>query len=202
MSKYSLTASMRSKIAACSLGLSVLFLPMVSSLYGMDENSGVGFDESSLKQFHQQCIKGDCENGKGTMTYYSSQKYVGEFENGERNGKGTLYLPFGGIMKGTWKNDQMVKGTAVLSDGTRYSGTWQYGYRQGKGKLVYPDGRKYIGEFHGGNKDGQGKMIFPDGRVYIGEFKAGERTGYGTMIYPDGTKKTGRFSDGEYLGPE
>jgi len=201
MFKNSLNFSIR-QIAVGIMGFVIFFLPLVSPLYGMNENSGEGTFDYSWKQIQQKCVDGNCENGKGTMIYYSSQKYVGEFKNGKRNGQGTLYLPLGTVMKGTWRNNEIVKGTARFSDGTRYTGTWQFGYRQGKGELIYPDGRKYIGEFHSGIKDGQGKMIYPDGRVYSGEFEAGERTGYGTMVYPDGSKKTGRFSDGEYVGPE
>jgi hypothetical protein len=74
------------------------------------------------------------------MIYYSTQKYVGEFKDGQRHGQGTLYLPLQREMSGRWANDAIIEGSAILSDGTRYTGGWQFGYRHGKGKLTYPDG--------------------------------------------------------------
>lgn len=170
----------------------IVFFVMISPLYGLEE--------SSWEELYLKCVEGDCVNGKGTMIYYSTQKYVGEFKDGRRHGQGTLYLPLGRTLQGTWRDDEIVEGTSTFADGTRYTGTWEFGYRHGKGELTYPDGRKYIGEFHGGNRDGQGTIMYPDGRVYTGEFKAGKRTGNGTMTYPDGRKKSGLFLDGEFLG--
>jgi hypothetical protein len=180
-------------LSKCFLGFFVTFLIMIPLSFGLEENS--------WRDLFLECIEGDCENGKGTMNYYSTQKYVGEFKDGKRHGQGTLYLPLHRKLSGKWRDDAIIEGTATLSDSTRYTGTWQYGYRHGKGELTYPDGRKYIGEFHAGNKHGQGKMIYPDGRVYTGEYKEGNRTGFGTMTYPDGKKISGRFLDGEYVGP-
>jgi hypothetical protein len=171
----------------------IAFFIMVSPIYGLEE--------SSWEELYEECVEGDCVNGKSTMIYYSSQKYVGEFKDGRRHGQGTLYLPLGRILQGTWRDDEIVEGTSTLADGTRYTGTWEFGYRHDKGELIYPDGRKYIGDFHAGHKHGQGKMVYPDGRVYTGEFKAGKRTGNGTMTYSDGRIISGRFLNGEYLGP-
>ena len=176
------------------LRLIIAFFTMVSPLYG--------FEESSWKKLYLECVEGDCVNGKGTMIYYSTQRYEGEFKDGKRDGQGTLFLPLGRIQQGTWRNDEIVSGTATFPDGTRYTGTWEFGYRHGKGELIYPDGRKYIGDFHAGHKHGQGKMVYPDGRVFTGEFKLGKRTGHGTMVYPGGRIISGRFLNGEYLGPD
>ena len=137
------------------------------------------FEENSWDRHYQECIEGNCENGYGTMRYYSTQKYVGEFKNGKRHGQGTLYLTLGTVLKGTWKNDQIVEGTATFPDGKQYTGTWEFGYRHGKGEMIYPDGR-----------------------VYTGEFKEGKRTGYGTMVLLDGREKTGVFLNGKYVGSD
>jgi hypothetical protein len=169
------------------------FFIMLLFLYGIEENS--------WKQLYLECIEGDCQNGKGTMIYYSTQKYVGEFKDGQRHGQGTLYLPLQRVISGKWDNDAIIEGSATLSDGTRYTGGWQFGYRHGKGKLTYSDGREYVGEFHDGQKHGLGTMSYPDGRTYTGQYQKGQRTGSGTMSYPNGRKVTGQFSDGEYIGP-
>jgi hypothetical protein len=161
-----------------------------------------GIDENSWKELYQECVEGDCQNGKGTMIYYSTQKYVGEFKNGQRHGQGTLYLPLQREMSGRWDNDAIIEGSATLSDGTRYIGGWKFGYRHGKGKLIYSDGRVYVGKFHDGQKHGQGTMKYPDGRIYVGDYWKGQRTGVGTMTYPNGQKLTGQFLDGEYMGPK
>jgi hypothetical protein len=159
-----------------------------------------GLEENSWKDLFLECIEGDCENGKGTMIYYSTQKYVGEFKDGKRHGQGTLYLPLYREISGKWRDDAIIEGSATLSDGTRYTGGWQFGYRHGNGRLTYPDGREYIGEFHDGQKHGLGTMKYPDGRIYIGEFWRGHRTGFGTMTYPSGKNFTGRFLDGKFVG--
>ena len=176
----------------------IVFSILVLPLYGADQET---FETNSWNQRYQECLDGNCVSGKGTMLFYSTQKYIGEFKDGKRHGQGAVYLPLGRVLKGKWRDDEIVEGTTTYSDGTRYTGTWEFGYRHGQGELIYPDGRKYIGEFHAGNRHGQGTMKYPDGRVYNGEFKNGKRTGTGTMTYPDGRKKSGQFLDGNYVGP-
>ena len=185
----------------CIRTISKTFLVFFAILFIMIPFS-YGIDENSWKELYQECVEGDCQNGKGTMIYYSTQKYVGEFKNGQRHGQGTLYLPLQREMSGRWDNDAIIEGSATLSDGTRYIGGWKFGYRHGKGKLIYSDGRVYVGKFHDGQKHGQGTMKYPDGRIYVGDYWKGQRTGVGTMTYPNGQKLTGQFLDGEYMGPK
>ena len=58
-------------------------------------------------------------NCKGTYTWASGEKYVGEFKNGKYHGQGTF----------TW------------ADGNKYVGEWKDGNRHGQGTLTYTDGR-------------------------------------------------------------
>ena len=190
-------SGMQSIAISCLLFIIVFFIS-ISPLYGSDQET---FEANSWSKSYQECIAGNCVNGKGTMVLYSTQKYIGEFKEGRKHGQGTLYLPLDRVLKGKWRDDEIVEGTATFSDGTRYTGTWEFGYRHGQGELTYPDGRKYSGEFHAGNRHGQGTMRYPDGRVYKGEFQNGKRTGSGTMTYPDGRNISGQFIDGNYVGP-
>jgi len=185
-------------IAIPCLRFIIIFSILVLPLYGADQET---FETNSWNRRYQECLDGNCVNGIGTMLFYSTQKYIGEFKDGKRHGQGTLTLPLGRVLKGKWRDDEIVEGTTTYSDGTRYTGTWEFGYRHGQGELIYPDGRKYIGEFHAGNRHGQGTMKYPDGRVYNGAFINGKRTGTGTMTYPDGRNISGLFLDGNYVGP-
>jgi hypothetical protein len=150
--------------------------------------------------FGDECVEGDCVNGKGTMNYSTGHKFTGEFKDGVRHGEGVLLLPGGRKMVGVWVDNSIREGTFTASDGTIYEGQWEFRERNGRGTLTFPDGRKYIGDFKSDRRHGQGTMIWPDGRKYVGEFNRGARTGQGTMIYADGHKYTGEFKDGEKHG--
>ena len=58
-----------------------------------------------------QCISGDCENGYGTYMYsgeWEGDKYVGEWKDGLKNGRGTYTYADGTVDKGLWKNDEFL----------------------------------------------------------------------------------------------
>jgi hypothetical protein len=177
---------------------------------------------SPLESFGDDCIEGDCVNGKGTMVYATGHKFTGAFKDGVRHGDGVLLMPGGRKIVGVWENNEIREGTYTQADGTTYEGQWMFrerngqgtltfadgrkyigefksGQRHGKGTMIYPDGRKYVGDFNYGERSGSGTMTYPDGRKYTGEFKAGERNGQGTMIYPDGKKQEGKFKNGEFV---
>jgi hypothetical protein len=147
--------------------------------------------------YADECYVGNCTNGHGTMLYSTGHQYVGEFKDGQRNGRGILVLPGGRKLEGVWENNHIIEGIYTKPDGTKYVGYWKNDERNGQGELTFPDGRKYIGEFKNGYRHGKGTMTYPDGRKYIGDFSFGERTGDGTMIYPDGRIYRGKFKDGE-----
>jgi len=155
-----------------------------------------------VRAIADQCVEGDCVNGKGTMIYSTGHKYVGEFEEGKRHGQGMIYMPGGRTFEGQFRQNAPIKGTYTHPNGQVYTGTWEFYERNGQGILKYPDGRIYEGEFKGGLRNGKGVMIWPDGRRYEGEFVRGKRTGKGIMTYPDGHVYTGDFKDSERSGPE
>ena len=153
-----------------------------------------------LRAIADQCIEGDCVNGKGTMIYSTGHKYVGEFEEGKRHGQGIIYMPGGRTVEGQFRQNAPIKGTYTYADGKVYTGQWEFYERNGRGILKYPDGRFYEGEFKSGLRNGKGVMIWPDDRRYVGEFVRGNRTGKGIMLYPDGRVYRGDFLDGERSG--
>lgn len=53
--------------------------------------------------------------------------YEGEFEDGMFHGKGDLKYPSGDIVRGTWKNGQLVERKLIFADGLEFSETdWMY----------------------------------------------------------------------------
>jgi len=146
-----------------------------------------------------ECVEGDCVNGKGTMVLTTGHRYTGGFKDGVRHGEGVLLMPGKRKIVGVWVDGEIREGTFTDFDGTTYEGQWQYRERNGQGTLTFPDGRKYVGEFKSDQRHGKGTMTWLDGRTYVGDFKRGARTGHGTMTYPDGRTEEGEFKDGELI---
>ena len=115
-----------------------------------------------------ECILGDCVNGKGTLQFSDGRKYVGNFVNSTKSGIGTFSWTNGEIYIGSFSNDMM----------------------HGDGIYYFPDGRKYIGHFKKNIKHGKGRFEWPNGKLYQGEFKNDLMNGYGIMT--DLNKKSTR----------
>ena len=81
-----------------------------------------------------ECISGNCEDGKGTLTFPDGSKYSGEFKNGSPNGQC--------IFTG--------------QDGTQYIGEFKNGRPDGQGDMTFPNGSEYVGKFKNGFPDGPG----------------------------------------------
>ena len=110
--------------------------------------------------FGQKCIKGNCENGQGTYTWPSGNKYEGEWKDGYRNGQGTY----------------------TFQNGDKYLGDFVDNIRTGQGTYNWTNLNKYEGEFKDGSLNGQGTYTFPNGEKYVGEWKDNEMNGQGTII--------------------
>jgi hypothetical protein len=110
-------------------------------------------------------------------------------ERGEKHGFGKFMLPDGKFYLGEFQNDQFHgHGTLIDVDGTKYEGDWDRGVRDGKGQMWTVHKGKpihYEGQWHENQYSGEGKMSFSDGSVYEGHWYKGMRHGYGTLTYSD-----------------
>jgi len=142
------------------------------------------------------CVKGDCKNGYGAMTFPNGAKYVGNFKNDLFNGYGTLTWPDGDKYVGNFKDgDKNGYGTYTYSDGVKYVGNFKNGEENGYGTYTSSNGSKYVGEWKDGEKNGYGTYTSSKGNKYVGNFKDDEYNGYGTLTFPDGDKYVGNFEN-------
>jgi len=118
------------------------------------------------------------------------------------NGTGTyLYSTgdkSGSKFTGEWKNGKRDgKGIIVKKDGTIFEGEYKNDKANGKGTWRFSDGHKFEGEF----KDGRfiiETKIFPNGNKYTGDFKNNLLEGKGTFTFSNGNKYTGEFKDNQF----
>jgi len=150
--------------------------------------------------FAQQCIEGNCVNGKGTLEYASGAKYIGEFKDGKIHGEGIFYYSDGRKYIGNWReNQRQGKGRFIGDDGT-YFGEFIANKFHGEGEINYKNGDRYVGRWINGLKHGQGVFYFKNGDRYEGEFLEGNFAGLGTMHYEDGSKYVGQWANGKRNG--
>ena len=127
--------------------------------------------------------------------------FIGEFKNGNLNGKGTVY--------------------ALVDDKIKYEGDFINGKFEGKGKLFYDNGNYYVGQFRNHLQHGKGVEYDPNGNIqFKGCFIDGSREGNGKCItkemlfigqYKAGKPKKGKlynsngkilFYDGDFINGE
>lgn len=90
-----------------------------------------------------ECIKGNCQNGKGTFVISPKSRYTGGFKNGKYHGHGTC----------------------TFANGAKYVGEWRDGKMNGRGVYTLSRKSKYVGEFKDGMFHGNGTLYTEDGKV-------------------------------------
>ncbi len=138
--------------------------------------------------------------GKGELQLPSGEHYVGEFEQGNRQGFG-MQTSNAGTYNGTWDNDAAHgQGQFAASNGDRYQGGYVAGQRQGYGELQSADGSSYRGDWHQDQPHGQGELTTADGELYNGAWLGGQRSGYGVLEDKLGNRYAGTWVAGKRQG--
>ena len=133
-----------------------------------------------------QCIDGKA-GGDGTLARtferdgkQSAEHYVGEYENGRKNGQGTLFHANGSpAYEGGWKEGRFHGyGKAYQSDGLLiYEGNWGAKGFHGQGTRYYESGARYEGNWKDGDRSGLGVYSDTRGNRYAGEWREDLATG-------------------------
>ena len=93
-------------------------------------------------------------HGKGIFIDENGSRYIGDWWNGMRHGKGTC----------------------IYYDGKTYDGEGQLDKMDGKGELVYSSGERYVGDWVRGCQEGFGVYYHADGSVgFSGKWENNQR---------------------------
>lgn len=162
------------------------------------------------------------EHGYGLMRFPDGTRYEGQWENGNREGKGTQWSSDGNVAyQGMFVNDQPVsrsiafeRPSFLISTGGLVQKTFRsvkirwFGAKDDKGMasgfgVAISSGEHGIAGFYhglatGGRLDTNVVAIYAnyDARMaYVGEIADWNENGFGQMFYPNGTTYIGRWKD-------
>ena len=130
-------------------------------MFAQNNNSVFGNSNLMFQSNLPACQGDDAStwtNCSGTERLISGV-YVGEYKDGNRNGRGSF----------------------TFSDGRQYIGEWKDNDRNGQGALTFISDDWYVGKFKDNKFNGQGTFSFSNGNKYVGEFKDNERNGQGVV---------------------
>lgn len=145
----------------------------------------------------------------------SRGRYVGEFQDGKRHGRGRVEFQAAGasgrrldlepyLLEGEWVDDRWHgQGVLHIPGHIHYEGAFKHGEACGEGRVVrYFHGGvsdTFEGSFERGAVHGFGSYVGPDGTSYLGQFQDGLRHGQGEVTIR-GTVYRGDFDKGKRRG--
>ena len=141
-------------------------------------------------------------------SWSDGQRYLGDFYDGKKEGKGHFIYPDGSTYEGEVSKDVFDgQGSYKWKDGKQYEGTFLNGLMHGSGIHKWANGKVYEGAFINGRfclflknfvelPSGKGIMKWPDGRTYDGDFFEGKQHGYGLYTNSKGKTRKARFENG------
>ena len=102
----------------------------------------------------------------------------------------------GSEFEGDWVNDERVRGTMRMIDGTIYKGNFRNDKLEGPGRLHSVTDEVFDGFFEGGKCPRQGKLTLPDGSLYYGEINESlGREGLGKCFFRNGDVYEGQWNE-------
>ena len=115
-------------------------------------------------------------NGKGILVHRHTSRYIGDFVNSLRCGKGEL-ITNKIYYKGDFLNDAMHGFGKIifLKEGHKYEGQFKNNRIEGWGILYWKNGDRYEGQVKNGKMHGKGKYYYKDGKIYEGIFINGNK---------------------------
>ena len=115
-------------------------------------------------------------NGKGILVHRQKSRYIGDFVNSLRCGKGEL-ITKKIYYKGDFLNDSMHGFGKIifLKEGHKYEGQFKNNRIEGWGVLYWKNGDRYEGQVKDGKMHGKGKYYYKDGKIYEGIFVNGNK---------------------------
>ena len=193
--------------------------------YLLGYQRGVVISEQETKT---GCVKGNCENGKGTYNFSDGGVYtgtwkegkmngqgiykwkngtahVGQWKEGKMNGQGTYKFAIGSVYVGQFKDNNFNgQGTFTNINGVKSSGTWVNDKLDGKTledlEKLTQSNQTNTGCIKGDCKNGQGTYKWSSGTEYEGQWKDGKKNGQGTAKYSDGGVYEGQYKDDKRNG--
>jgi len=145
-------------------------------------------EESADETYEGMFLNGK-EHGHGMYKGWGI-KYIGEWLNGTKTGRGIMYTTTSFEYKGIW----------YPPNSSFYEGDFINGEKTGWGKQQFPNGDYYEGSYINGERNGFGTYYFKNGEIYTGAFVKNNFEGYGILKYTDGYVFMGLFANNKRNG--
>jgi hypothetical protein len=139
-------------------------------------------------------------NGAGKYYYPSGNWQEGFFTDGYLNGKGAeYYADTERADRGEYnRGNRTGKGVMLWKNGNRYEGEWTNEGANGKGKFTYSNGSWEEGVFLNGRLNGQGKYYNAENKyTESGNYSHGVLVGNSVTLWDSGLKFTGTMIDAQ-----
>lgn len=162
-------------------------IPNYDEVIALENNFGKSVSAKVLPWQEVSKVTEEKSFAKDTPKIYPDGKYIGDFLDGKRHGKGKFIFSDGSYWEGDWKDDAFTGQGRYIANHTQYEGQFLNGKYHGHGRKVYVDGSIYEGNWYQGVRQGTGRLTFRDGNYYEGSFSNNKRHGRGSVYNELGT---------------